>query len=422
MKTIHKVCSTILIVVLCALSFGIYKKCSWSTTEDVMFGKLSLTASYLLFAYTAVGEDADLNASLRLNHIQVVGTHNSYHREISLAERTAFEKYMPKPENYYYSHSNLANQLSYQGVRSLELDLHPDDEGGLYNPPLLWKLANLTNATTPFDGAVLDPSGLKVFHVTDLDPDSVCHTFVQCLTELKVWSDAHPSHIPIIIDLELKSDAPACSIGGICPTDGSLNWTLPRILSVEDEIQSVIPREKLLTPDDVRKGNLTLEQSVLELGWPSLFSSRGKFMFFFDNDPNPSNPSDIRSLYTSSGHESLQNRTVFTNAVEGEPDAAVLKRNEPRGAENLAEVQRLVKKGYLIRTRANVPLETVLARDGTMRENAWESGAQIVSTDYPAWGMAARWGWDYVVEVDGGRVTRCNLVARPNGCGGEIAD
>jgi hypothetical protein len=56
-----------------------------------------------------------------MNHIQVIGTHNSYHREISLAERTVFEKYVPSPEDYYYSHAELQNQLEYQSVRSFEL-------------------------------------------------------------------------------------------------------------------------------------------------------------------------------------------------------------------------------------------------------------------------------------------------------------
>jgi hypothetical protein len=349
-----------------------------------------------------------------MNHIQVIGTHNSYHREVSLAERAVFEKYVPSPEDYYYSHATLPNQLEHQSVRSFELDLHSDEKGGLYYPPLIWTLSNLTNATTPYDGSVLQKPGIKVFHVTDFDPDSVCHTFVDCLTQLKGWSDANKNHVPIIIDLELKTDAPACSAGGVCPGEAT-NWTLPRLLNVDAEILSVFPKKQLIRPDDIRQGNLTLEQSVLQNGWPLLSDARGRFMFFFDNDPKPSDPNSPRELYKSGGHESLQNRTVFTNSLESSSDAAVIKHNEPRGNDR-AEIQRLVKKGYIVRTRSDVPLDTVLNRTTEMRDSAFESGAQIVSTDFPSWGMSARWGWDYVAMLKDGRVARCNPVNAPKGC------
>lgn len=164
----------------------------------------------------------------------------------------------------------------------------------------------------------------------------------------------------------------------------------------------------------MRVGNLTLEQSVLEHGWPKLNDVRGRFLFFFDNDPKPSDPNSPRELYRASA-PSLQNRTVFTNSVEGAADGAVIKHNEPRGNDR-AEIQRLVRKGYIVRTRADVPLGTVLNRSTEMRDCAFESGAQVVSTDFPSWGLTARWGWDYVARLKGGRVARCNPVNAPKGC------
>lgn len=324
-----------------------------------------------------------------------------------------FEQFIASPEDYYYSHADLPIQLQHQAVRSLEIDLHSDEKGGLYYEPLIWKLSNLTNETTPFDGSVLLEPGIKVFHVTDVDTDAVCHTFIDCLTKLKAWSDSNPNHIPITIDLELKTDIDACSLGGVCAEEAT-NWTLPRLLNVDAEILSVFPKSQLLTPDDVRKDNLTLEESVLQHGWPLLDDVRGRFMFFFDNDPNNSTTSP-RSLYTSDGHASLENRTVFTNSVEGSPDCAFIKHNEPTGAD-LYEIQRLVNKGYLVRTRADVPMDTVLSKNTTMRDSALASGAQIVSTDFPVWGMSARWGWDYAANLGDGRVARCNPVATEEGC------
>ena len=333
----------------------------------------------------------------------------------------------------------MPNQLSHQAVRSLEFDLHSDEKGGLYHPPLIWKLSNLTNGTTPFDGGVFLKPGLKVFHITDIDVNAVCHTFVECLTQLKDWSDSNGRHVPILIDLELKTEAPACALGGVCSGEAT-NWTLSHILNVDNEILSVLPREQLIVPDDVRVGNLTLEESVLQHGWPLLEEARGRFMFFFDNDPSE-DPDSPAKLYTADVHESLQDRVVFTNGVEGKPDAAFIKHNNPVGSD-LADIQRQVKKGYIVRTRADDPISTVLNRDATMRDNAFESGAQIVSTDFLAYGMAARWGWDYAVSLSGlqsvsaenpgygmaeqwnwnfvagvnGRVARCNPVIAPEGC------
>jgi hypothetical protein len=61
-------------------------------------------------------------------------------------------------------------------------------------------------------------------------------------------------------------------------------------------------------------------------------------------------------------------------------------RNEPRGA-NTAEIQELVRAGYLVGTRSDVPLTTVLSGDTTQLQAALESGARLVSTTFrfPGW-------------------------------------
>ncbi|ORY13404.1 PLC-like phosphodiesterase [Clohesyomyces aquaticus] len=392
---------------------------SESLAQPTMFRHL-IPGVIVLLANCISPSAASKPSDLRLNHIQVIGTHNSYHREINLAERAVFEKYVPSPQNYYYSHSTLSNQLQHQSVRSLEIDLHSDEKGGLYYPPLIWTLSNLTEEQRPFDGDILKKPGIKVFHVTDLDPNAVCHTFVDCLKDIKKWSDANRQHVPILIDLELKTDGDACAIGGVCGEEAK-NWTLSRLINVDAEIRSVFSPKQLITPDDVRHKGLTLEQSVLQHGWPRLDDMRGRFMFYFDNDPKPNITSDPRNLYTAGGHESLQNRTVFTNALEGSPDCAFIKHNEPTGA-NLAEIQRLVKKGYIVRTRADVPIDTVMSKNTTMRDSAFKSGAQIVSTDYPVYGMAVRYDWDYVAQLEGARVAKCNPVTAPGWCRDEMVE
>ena len=89
---------------------------------------------------------------------------------------------------------------------------------------------------------------------------------------------------------------------------------------------------------------------------------------------------------------------LFTNSAPGLPDAAFIKANDPSGA-NLARIRRAVRLGYVVRTRADE--DTREARSGDMRRarRALASGAQWVSTDYPAPGIAARFGTDYVVRL-----------------------
>src|SRR5215207_10732704 len=119
--------------------------------------------------------------SLRMNEIQVIGTHNSYHRELTKAERAAHDAIYGGAPIYdgflAYSHASLPNQLGRQGARGLELDLFPDPAGGLYaNPLLRQRLAA---------GPLTDPEwyrpGIKVLHTADLDYNSTCVRLVTCL-------------------------------------------------------------------------------------------------------------------------------------------------------------------------------------------------------------------------------------------------
>jgi hypothetical protein len=51
-----------------------------------------------------------------------------------------------------------------------------------------------------------------------------------------------------------------------------------------------------------------------------------------------------------------------------------------------------------------------------MRDAAFSSGAQIISTDFQAHGMATRWGVDYAVRFPGSRAAICNPVTAPDSC------
>jgi hypothetical protein len=344
--------------------------------------------------------------SLRMNEIQVIGTHNSYHRELSKPERAAHDAIYggaPIYNNFLaYSHASLPNQLGRQGVRGLELDLYPDPAGGLYAGPLLRRRLAL--------GPLTDPEwyrpGTKVIHTADLDYHSTCVRLVTCLRLVRSWSRANRGHVPLMILLELKATDPvAGALGGVSVPP----WGGAALDRLDAEIRSVFRRSELITPDDVRRPGLTLQRSVLRRGWPRLRRARGRVMFLMDNDPGT-----ISAAYTA-GRPSLQGRVLFTNSRPGRPDAAFVKRNEPRGP-NLPQIQRLVRAGYLVRTRSDEPLATVLSGDRTQLRAALASGAQLVSTDFPEVGMSARYDRDYVAALPAGDPARCNPVIRPRPC------
>lgn len=344
------------------------------------------------------------DAELRINELQVIGTHNAYHRELPEAEKAAQVTVDPgAPAGLYYSHAAIPDQLGAQDVRNLELDVLPDPEGGLYAEPLVRRLAGAGPLTDP---AWREP-GTKVLHVVDTDYGTTCVTLVACLTQVRTWSAANPDHVPISVMLEFKqSEDRFEALGGV----QSPPWDAAALDALDAEIRSVFGEDDLVTPDDVRRDGETLEESVLEHGWPALEDSRGDVLFFMDNDAD----TPVSAAYLEASPV-LEGRVLFTNSLPGRPDAAFVKRNDPLG-ENLAQIQELVDDGYYVRTRSDLPLSTVTTGDTRLRDAALASGAQIVSTDFPAVGMAARYDSDFVAQLPGGGPARCNPVLLPAGC------
>ncbi len=372
-----------------------------------MLKRLSISMLLVGLALTLpAAAAASGRGSVRLNEMQVVGTHNSYHRELNRTEERTYDEIIATPGDYErflaYSHASIPNQLERQQMRGLELDLFPDPAGGLYSQPLVRQRLGLGPLPDP---AWLQP-GIKVFHITDLDYKTTCVRLVTCLEQVRGWSDSHPGHVPLQIMLELKqSDQRAVAQGGaVAPP-----WDLAQLDSLDAEIRSVFSEDDLIVPDDVRRRGLTLEGSVRRYGWPSLSRSRGKVLFLLDNEPGP-----IRDAYTA-GSPNLEGRVLFTNSRPGFSDAAFIKRNEPMG-QNTAQIQSLVRQGYLIRTRSDVPLATVTARDPSMFLAALASGAQLISTDFPQIGMTGRYDSDYVARLPEELPARCNPVNARRNC------
>jgi hypothetical protein len=368
-----------------------------------MFAKSQVVfALSLALSAAAMGQKAADRAPLKLNQIQVIGTHNSYHAGIAPSEAKLWQAKSPDVyRTLDYRHQALAQQLE-GGVRQIELDIYADTAGGRFAHPAGPQLVAQAQlpADQPYDtaGALAKP-GFKVMHLQDIDYRSVCQPFKACLEEVRAWSHAHPNHIPVFILVETKRNSEE---GGIQLTPAE-PFTPAVFDALDAEIRSVFSREELIVPDDVRGSYATLNQAVLAGNWPTLEAARGKVIFLMDQPwAGP--------MYLD-GHPSLRGRIVFTNAAPGTPDAAFIECNDGP-AETIAG---LVRQGYLVRTRSDSDTSEARANDTRRRDAMLESGAQIVSTDYPS-SEPAQWEGHYTVSLPGNAAVRCNPVNAPTAC------
>ena len=345
-------------------------------------------------AETAAGETVEgLPADLPLNEMQVIGSHNSYHVEPTPEQLAAIAEVDAEgADSLEYSHEPLTVQLEEQQVRQFELDVVGDSQGGLYAEPTGAEAAGYDPAEHP---EMFEP-GIKVVHIPEIDFSTTCTTFVACLEEIAAWSADNPNHVPIAVLVEAKADA-----------SFSEPWDAAALETVDEEIRSVFTEEQILSPDDVRGDAATLEEAVLTDGWPTLGETQGQVMFMLDNE------GEERAAYLE-GNPSLEGRVLFVSSPAGEPSAAFMKLNDPLDPE--VDIAAVVEAGYVVRTRADEPTLQARSGDTEMLEAALASGAQWVSTDYPVPGIAERFDSDYVAQLPGGVVARCNPVNAPASC------
>ena len=340
----------------------------------------ALVVVLLLAAACAGGDDAGRSATpdvppLRMNEIQVLGSHNSYHAGMPpelLALVTQFDR--KTGEGLDYAHPPLTEQLEEHGARQLELDVYPDPEGGLYAERRGLALIGQPTASGLPD---LDEPGFKVLHAADIDFESTCLTLVRCLEEVDAWSVDHPRHLPVLVLLEAKftpTPDPA-GLGFVDPPD----FDAATFAALDDEIRSVFDEDRMIVPADV-----TAE------GWPLLEDARGRVLFALDNDA-------LAPVYEGDLLFTAGNRFA--------------KLNDPIG--DAARIQDALDQGLVVRTRADADTVQARTNDGTMRDAALASGAQFVSTDYLV--PDARFG-DYSVTLPGGALARCNPVTAPPTC------
>jgi hypothetical protein len=312
-------------------------------------------------------------SELRLNDIQLLGSHNSYKQAMAPERMDALREANPDlAQSLEYWHVPLEEQLDL-GVRKLEIDVFYDPGGRLFH-----RHQAQSNAVSSF----------AVLHVQNLDERSHCENLLNCLAELVKWSQAHPQHLPVFVSFNAKDqviDRP----GFLRPEPfGEDAW-----MAFDTELRAVLG-DRLVTPDQVFQGR--------QLVWPELDAARGKFLMILDEG------GDKRRQYASRWRE----RVMFANLPEQAEGAAMMIVNDPLA--EFERIQRLVREGFIVRTRADA--DTREARTGSFerRGAAFASGAQLISTDYYL--PADHFGTGYQVVMPEGGIARCNPVRVPERC------
>ncbi|MFV0541795.1 MAG: Ca2+-dependent phosphoinositide-specific phospholipase C, partial [Aestuariibaculum sp.] len=364
--------------------------------------------------------------NLKINQIQVLGTHNSYARPVDsqVIKYAApkieklmgqFFKKMPESmkksfkenhpngiaisEGLNYDHPTFKQQLN-AGLRNLEIDVYHDSIGGIFSNPASYRDLKKQGAKNlAFHNTKgLETPGFKVLHMADYDFRSHYPTLKDALVALKEWSSANPNHIPIYIQLEVKDM-------GIPVFENPTRiekFTKDTYNKLDEEIISVLGKDKLITPDIVKSGYTTLNKAIHNNNWPTVKEARGKFIFLM----LPGSAGTVNESDYTKDHPNLEGRAMFVTSDPKSDHAAFLLLDNAIDRQD--DIKRYVKEGYLVRTRSDIETYEAKINDKTRANMAFSSGAQVVSTDFYKSGNV--YNTSYFVTLPGGGVARKNPV------------
>jgi len=196
-----------------------------------------LASSTLMLALPAAAGTSD---EIRLNEIQVIGTHNSYHAGLAPGVEQWLKTKRPEAVlGLDYQHPTLDKQLS-AGIRQVEIDIYADSQGGRFAHPrtIDWITSAGLSPDAPWDPpAIMAKPGFKVLHIQDIDYRSNCQPFTACLRTIREWSRSHPGHSPIFILIETKADRPPADGVEFTDAEPFMRQTLD---ALDAEILSVV--------------------------------------------------------------------------------------------------------------------------------------------------------------------------------------
>lgn len=270
--------------------------------------------------------------TIKLNDIQMLASHNSYKKKGSDLGHlfVGLGDSFDEARAMQYGYQKLTRQLEL-GIRSFEFDLR------------------------------LRKTNFMLTHVPLVDNSSVAPRFDLALEELNLYSEHHPDHLPIIILMEIKDDWMIL--------DHALNEIDDEALLKLDTLIKDKLGDKLFQPNNMLQEDETLYETILNTGWPSVASLRGKFIFVL-------HPGSFTTRYAELD-PSLETQSMFIGTYYEQSEvsyASFVVHNDP----NMDTIQSMVQRNLIVRTR----IDSNLSFDLTRYEQAIASGAQILTSDF----------------------------------------
>ena len=296
----------------------------------------SLKKSYQFIDFEPVDEsifyDFELSPDIKLNDLQYLASHNSYKKKGSNIGHffVGLGSSMAEAKAMNYSNHTLTDQLKL-GIRSFEFDTR------------------------------LRKNEFMLTHVPLVDNSSVAPFLKYALEEIRLFSEYHKNHLPIIILLEIKDDWMVL--------DPSLQTIGQKELNQLNELVFNQLGSHLFKPSDMMNHGLFLKEEILNHGWPSVESLLGKVIVVL-------HAGSFVIPYVSIDN-TLFKLAMFPSVYASDEDVfyqSFIIENNPYSE----YISSLVDNDFMIRTRLDENLIVDLQR----RSTGLISKAQILTSDF----------------------------------------
>ncbi len=333
-----------------------------------------LESAYANNAMPKVNEQSfvlgDLNTAvkddIKFNELSFIATHNSYQTQSVEAYRQIFDNLSTLTFNLVsdktgeFSSQTLTEQFNC-GIRSIEMDIETVENG--------------------------EDISFTCMHSPFLDNGTSCYDFELALREIKLWSDYNPGHLPITIIIEPKSV--------FIPMENMKYMNLDYALKMDELLRDTLG-DKLFEPADMLRDYASFADMRRADDWCKVKDMLGKVVVLLHE-------TGVTKDYIAVD-ESIRTQAMFPMLRYNDRDlpyASFLIMNEPsqvfESKNEVIDTQKLI-------VRTMVDSYTSVSQEKL--EASMQSGAQILSTDYPA--RTDSLPESYKVEFGNGKTVRIN--------------
>lgn len=307
-----------------------------------------------------------LESGIKFNELSFLGTHNSYQKVIIEETKKLYESLsaltfgLYSAENLDFESETLTDQLNC-GIRSFEIDIETFDR----------------------DGEI----SFTCMHNPYFEMATSCYDFSLAMKEISMWSDNNPGHLPITLLVEPKSI--------FIPLEDMEFFNIEYAEALDDTLRETLG-DKLFTPADMQRDYASFGEMRAADGWCEVKDMLGKVVVLLHD-------CSATEKYIAID-PTVKTQAMFPVLREGDVDrdcASVILCNKP---EKLLKIKEDIINNRKIMVRTRADQFNRISEDA--RKNAFASGANIISTDYP---VRTDTGYgDYVVTFGGKTTVRPN--------------